>query len=136
MKLILLDNSYKIIEEAVINKPDSFMILKNIIEQNLIKISKKKCYRIYYYKASDKDYIEINENNYYMEEKEILFIINIDPKDLDISEFSINLNKLNVKEEEKSEIEEKFICQICSKNIKDKKPYFCYICQKIICEDV
>ena len=41
MKLILLDNSYKIIEEAVINKPDSFMILKNIIEQNLIKISKK-----------------------------------------------------------------------------------------------
>ena len=134
IRLILLDSTYKIIEETVIIKPDSFMILKNSIEKNLIKIL-KNCFKIYYYKAADKDYIEINENNYYLEAKEILFIINIPPKELDISEFSLNLNKLNLKEEEKSEIEEKFICQICIKKIKDKKPYFCYICQKIICEE-
>ena len=59
MRLILLDNSYKIIEEAVINNPDSFMILKNSIEKNLIKISKNNCYKIYCYKVSDKDYIEM-----------------------------------------------------------------------------
>ena len=61
-------------------------------------VSNKYIDKYYQYKKpTDKDYIEINENNYYMEEKEILFIINIDLKDLDISEFSINLNKLNVK---------------------------------------
>ena len=42
MRLVLLDDSYKIIEEAVINNPDSFMILKNSIEKNLIKNIQKE----------------------------------------------------------------------------------------------
>jgi len=132
MKLILLDYKYKIIEENIIDKPKSFEELCGLLEKKLKKILNKNHYKIYFYRESEKDYIEINNNNIYQEVEDILFLLSIEPKDLNKSEFSLNLNKLN--EKEKEEVEEKYQCILCQMNIKDNKPYFCYLCQKKFCE--
>ena len=129
MRFIFLNSSYKIIGENIINRPKSFKELENLLEKTL----KNNYYTIYFYRKSDKDYFEINNNIYQeVEEEDILFILNIDQKDLDKSEFSLNLNKLNPKDKEK--IEENYKCILCDKNINDQNPYFCYICQNKICE--
>ena len=45
------------------------------------------------------------------------------------SSFSVNYN--NLSESKRDILDEKYNCFICSENIKNEKPLFCYICQKI-----
>ena len=126
LDIILLDNLNDIIEEITIKRPESFKELNTILKNNFKNLPEK--YAIFF-PSSDNTTIEIHNEKDYKLSNDILFIRKIEPEDLNDSVFEINYHKLP---EAKRELwDEKYTCSICSDFIKNEKPYYCYICQKI-----
>ena len=126
LDIILLDNLNDIIEEITIKRPESFKELNTILKNNFKNLPEK--YAIFF-PSSDNTTIEIHNEKDYKLSNDILFIHKIEPEDLNDSVFEINYHKLP---EAKRELwDEKYTCSICSDFIKNEKPYYCYICQKI-----
>ena len=126
LDIILLDNSNSIIEETSIEKPKTYQDLLGILKNKLKKLPNHFNIILQSYGGNE---IIIKSDEEYKLIKNILFIREINEKDLGQSEFSLNYNRLS---ESKQEIlDEKYNCSICLKNIKNENPLFCYKCQKI-----
>ena len=126
ISIFLLDKSKNIIEDITIPKPKSYEDLIKSIKKNIKKLYTK--FTIFYKTMNDKE-IKIDNNEIYKTTQDIIFIKEKEnPDDENLTMFSYNYNKLP---ESKQEIlDEKFNCYICSINIKNENPFFCYECQK------
>ena len=124
--IILLDNSNKIIEETKMIKPKLFNELKSQLYQTFNKLPNH--YIIFHLDENNNECI-INDMKTYDLSKDILFIREINDNDLNKSIFEINYQKLS--ESKKEILDYKYNCFICSDNIKNENPLFCYKCQKI-----
>ena len=76
--------------------------------------------------------IKINNEENYKTTEDILFIRESEKKQLELSLFEKNYNKLSDSRKEK--LDDKFGCILCSIIIKNENPYLCYKCQKIFHE--
>ena len=132
LEIYLLDKSNNIIEEINLIRPNSFEELISNLKYNLKKLP--KYYKIYNISEKNEEII-INNNEQYSIVKDILFIREIEHihnNNLKQSIFERNYNKLP--ESKQLLLDEKYNCFICSMSIKNEKPLFCYICQKIFHE--
>ena len=125
LKLYLLDNSNKIIEEVCIPRPNSYKDLLDGLNQHFKQLSHN--FKVFYSSNNIEEEI-LNEDDY-QSSNNIIYISQKKNNNLLQSIFTRNYNKLP---ESKQEIfNEKYSCSICSDLIKDENPYLCYICQKI-----
>ena len=129
--IILLDDYNNKFEECVlIQKPNSYFKLKTEIKNNM------KCLPEFFnlfYLSPENNEIKIESNKEYSMVKDILFIRQKESKYLKKSIFQSNYD--NLSESRKENIDEKYSCFICLNHIKNEKPYFCYICQRIFHRD-
>ena len=126
LDLLVLDDSNLLKEEISFIKPSTYKELLNIIKKALKKLP--KYYNIYYLDDNGNEII-INNNKKYKLAKNIVYIR--ESENLEESEFSLNYNKLS--ESKKVDLDDKYSCNICQGNIKNKeddKPTMCYQCQK------
>ena len=126
LKVILLDDNLKEIKEYRLPKPKLFSDLKTFLEKNISKnifvLTSLGEYKREVLNQSDYEYAS-NYNKIYVRKIESGF------DNLKESKFTRNLNKLP--ESKQDIIIEKYSCSICLELIKNEKPYFCYVCQKI-----
>jgi hypothetical protein len=127
LDLLLLDNSNNLIEERNIPKPKTYSELKIIIKNNFTKLP--EYYQIFYRDEYNFKKIINNEDEYKFS-KDILFINELENKD-NIKESMYELNYDKLSESKQDILDEKYNCFLCLTAIKNEKPYFCYICQKI-----
>ena len=125
--LILLNESNEIIEKCRIKKPNSYNELLNIIDKNF---ELQEDY-IIFYKYKNNDEIQINNNEDFLSSKGLIFIRKY--MSINKSLFTYNYDKLP--ESKQNILDEKYICPLCEVKIKNEKPLFCYICQKIFHKD-
>ena len=126
LDIILLDISNSIIEETSVEKPKTYQDLLGILKNKLKKLPNNFNIILQSFEGNE---IIIKSDEEYKLIEDILFIREINEKDLGQSDFSLNYNRLS---ESKQEIlDEKYNCSICLKNIKNENPLFCYKCQKI-----
>ena len=126
LKVILLDDNLKEIKEYRLPKPKLFSDLKTFLEKNISK-------NIFVLTSLGEYKKEIlNQPNYeYASNYNKIYVRKIESgfDNLKESKFTRNLNKLP--ESKQDIIIEKYSCSICLELIKNEKPYFCYVCQKI-----
>ena len=122
--IIILDESNKIIDKTLMEKPKSYELLlirlKNLFE-NL-----PQNFKIYYYSLDNNEIIVKNEESY-KTIKDILYIKKL--KSIKESIFTTNYKKID--NSIKEIINKKYNCPICSQLIKGEKPYICNNCQKM-----
>ena len=128
LDLLLLDNSNNIIEERIVQKPNTCNELKIAIKNNLIKLP--KYYEIFYNDENNNKKI-INNDEEYKLSKDVLFIK--ESKDDDKAKDSIyELNYDKLSESKQDLLDDIYNCNICQVNIKgEEKPLLCYRCQKL-----
>ena len=121
--VFLLDKNEQIIEQNIIEKPESYVNLLKTLKQDITNLPKERKNFLLFYPLIDnnnkisKKLIDNNED--YKSIKDILIIC-------EIKESEFNKEKLTYI------LDEKYNCCICLKTIKEENPLFCYKCQKII----
>ena len=124
--IFLLDNTNNIIEEINIIKPETYQQLNIELKNNFKNLPEN--YTLFYPSSNNND-IEIHNDEDYQLLKDILFVHQINNKNLEESLFQVNYNK--IVDSNKENLDDKYTCSICSERVKNEKPLFCYICQKI-----
>ena len=136
MYIFLLDRNNKIIEEIIIDKPETYVLLLKILKDNIKQLPKERSSFTLFHILLDKNnkYIEkvINNSEEYKTLKDTLLICVNETCGNPQTPLSLSYNKLT--EEKKNIIDERYSCIVCSKNIEEK-PYFCQICQYIYHEN-
>ena len=125
ISIFLLDESNNIKSEIKIFKPNTY---ESLISKLKFEIPNLPQYYNISYQSKENSIIEIHNNKDYKSAGNIFFIKQIDIKDLKKSIFSLNYNQLS--ESKQEFLDEKFNCYICSEQIKNENPLFCYSCQK------
>ena len=125
-KIVLLDKFLNTIKEYNIPRPKLFEDIKKYIEKNISKNYVLLENLNVDYSNEIKDQLE-----YDLYAKHKLYVRKIESGEKNISEsiFTRNFNKLS--ESNKEKISLKYTCSICLELIKNEKPFFCYVCQKI-----
>ena len=121
LHVFLFDNSNNILKDLYIDKPNSYQNLLIQIKNTLI-ISLEN-YNIYYQSSNDK-MTEIHNEEEYKLLKDIIYILPINSNNLDKILLPNNLNLFKP-------LEGKVNCFICSKQIKNENPLYCYNCRNI-----
>lgn len=121
LHIFLFDNSNNILKDLYIDKPNSYQDLLIQIKNTLIITLEN--YNIYYQSSKDK-MTEIHNDEEYKLLKDIIYIIPINSNNLDKILFPNNLNLFKP-------LEGKVNCFICSKQIKNDNPLYCYNCRNI-----
>ena len=129
IKVFLLDNSYNTKEEISIAKPRNYQEFLNLIKQKFRNLP--KYFEVFCIDKNNKE-LKINSEEKYRTIEDILFIRETENKNIGISIFSKNYNKLSDSKKEK--LDDKYGCLLCLSIIKQENPYFCYKCQKIFHE--
>ena len=124
--IFLLNDSNTTIEEANIIKPKTFNQLLDIIKKTLQKLPEN--FKLFQFSENNNEII-INNDEKYKLIKDILFIRESKENILEQSLYEKNYNKLS--ESKQLIFDEKYSCFICSSNIKNESPFFCYDCQKV-----
>ena len=129
LNIYLLDESNNIIFENNIEKPKTYEKLIDKLKSLKKKFDILPENFIIFYKTENNNDLKISNNKEYKLIKDSLFIQKIEYKNLDQSVYQINYEKLS--ESKQDILDEKYNCFSCLTAIKNEKPYFCYICQKI-----
>ena len=129
LNIYLLDESNNIIFENNIEKPKTYEKLLDKIKSLKKKFDIFPEHFIIFYKTENNNDLKISNNEEYKLIKDSLFIRKPEYKNLDQSVYQINYDKLS--ESKQDILDEKYNCFSCLTAIKNEKPYFCYICQKI-----
>ena len=125
ISIFVIDESNNIIGEKTIKKPVFLSLFKPSLEEEFDNLPTH--YKILY-QSEENDLCEITNEKEYNLAKNIIFIKQINEKDLNKSIFTLNYNQLS--DSQQDLLDEKFCCFICSDTIKNEDPPFCYICQK------
>ena len=128
LDILILDNLNNTKEEINIIKPKTYKELLDQINHKFNNLPEN--YEIYILDKNNKE-IKINSEDKYRLIKDVLFIREIKGDLLEKSLFSINFNKLS---ESNQDAFEKYNCIVCTLQIKNENPDFCYECQKIFHE--
>ena len=126
INVFLIDKNEQIIEQNIIEKPESYVNLLKTLKQDIKNLPKERKHFLLFYPLIDnnnkisKKLIGNNED--YKSIKDILIICKT-------KESEFNKEKLEYI------LDEKYNCCICLKTIKEENPLFCYKCQKIIHKD-
>ena len=126
LKVILVDDNLKEIKQLRLPKPKLFSDLKTFLEKNI----SKNIFVLTNLGESKREVV--NQSDYeYASYYNKIYVRKIESGGGNLKEsiFTRNLNKLP--ESKQDIIIEKYSCSICLELIKNEKPYFCYVCQKI-----
>ena len=126
LNIYLLDKYNNIIEEANIKKPHSYDDLLNSITNNFKQLPDN--YYIFYSSGNNKE-MQIKNNEDYILVNDMIFIKNSEKTNILESIYEENYNQLS--QSKRDILDENYSCFICTENIKNEKPLFCYKCQKI-----
>ena len=128
INLLLLDNSYNLIEERNVPKPKTYSELKLIIKNIFTRLP--EYYQIFYYDENNIKKI-INNDEEYKLSKDILFINELKNSE-NIKDSIYELKYNNLSESKQDILDEIYNCNICQVIIKgEEKPLLCYRCQKL-----
>ena len=123
--IVLVDKFMNKIKEYKISRPKLFEDLKKYVEKNI----SKNFLLLEYLDLNDNSEIK-NQEEYDLYAEHILYVRKIESgENISESMFTRNFNKLS--ESKKEKISLKYTCSICLELIKNEKPFFCYVCQKI-----
>ena len=126
LKIILVDDNLKEIKQFKIPKPKLFKELKSYLEKNI-----SKNIFVLTNLGEDRSEVKTQQDYEYASYYNEIYVREIASGRDKLAEsiFTRNLNKLP--ESKQDIIIEKYSCSICLELIKNEKPYFCYVCQKI-----
>ena len=123
-KIILVDKYLNIIKEYRIPRPKLLEDIKKYLEKSISK-------NVTILQGLDigSNYEIKNQLEYDLYAGRELYVRKNEGENISESIWTRNFNKLS--ESKKEIISQKYTCSICLELIKNEKPYFCYVCQKI-----
>ncbi len=136
MYIFLLDRNNKIIEEIIIDKPETYVLLLKILKDNIKQLPKERSnFTLFHiFLNTDNKYNEIiikGKEDYKTLEDTLLIRVN---ETCGNTQTPLSLDYSKLTEEKKNIIIGRYSCNICMKIIEEK-PYFCQTCQQIYHEN-
>ena len=125
LRIYLLDNQNYFIDEQIIEKPETYEDLLNLIKETI-----PESFKMFYHDINNNIKFIHNDDDYKLI-NDIIFIVDSNNNNLNYepSFYSVIYEQLS---ESKQEIfDNKYNCIICLSHINNENPYFCYSCQNV-----